>query len=128
MPTTAPSNVIPTFNKIKDPLNGLQTSCEFTARLSFEQAKLKVQAVVDGLAPVNCTFEVISNFPPMIRMVGVVIPRDGYSHPVVFRMWHEDAVNGDSGVVVTDPVVAVFDQAPPAAPTNVTATVVRVVL
>lgn len=125
MPTTAPSVIIPSCKKIKDPLTGLQNSCEFTARLSFEQAKLKVQAVVDGLAPVNCTFEVISNFPPMIRIVGVTIPRDAYSHPVVFKMWHEDAVNGDSEVVETAPIVAVFDQLPPDAPINVTATLVR---
>lgn len=125
MPATAPSNIIPSVKKVKDPLTNLQTACEFTARLAFEQAKLKIQAAVDGGTYGNCTFEVLSNYPPMIRILGVTIPRDAYSHPVQFKMWHEDAVNGDSPVVTTDPIVAVFDMEPPPAPTGVTAVVLR---
>lgn len=126
MPATPPSNIIPSFKKVKDPLTNLQTACEFTARLVFEQAKLRIQASVDdGEAYSACTFEVLSNYPPMIRILGVTIPRDGYSHPVVFRMWHEDAVQGDSPIIPCDPVVAVFDMVSPAAPATVTATVLR---
>lgn len=125
MPATAPSNIIPSVKKVKDPLTNLQTACEFTARLAFEQAKLKIQAAVDGGTYNNCTFEVLSNYPPMIRILGVTIPRDAYSHPVQFKMWHEDAVNGDSSVVTCDPVVAVFDEEPPPAPTGVVVTLLR---
>ena len=125
MPASAPSNIIPSFKKVKDPLTNLQTACEFSARLSFDQAKLKIQSSVDGGAFSDCTFEVLSNFPPMIRILGVTTPRDAYSHPVIFKMWHEDAVNGDSPIITCDPVVAVFDMEPPDAPTAVTATVLR---
>ena len=125
MAANAPSNIVISFKKVKDPLTNLQTSCEFTARLAFEQSKLKIQASVNGGAYGNCTFEVLSNYPPMIRILGVTIPRDAYSHPVIFKMWHEDAVNGDSPVVTTDPSVAVFDMEPPPVPINVTAFVLR---
>ena len=125
MSANSPSNIIPSFKKVKDPLTNLQNACEFVARLSFDQAKLKIQASVDGGTYANCTFEVLSNFPPMIRILGVTIPRDAYSHPVQFKMWHEDAVNGDSPVITTDPVVAVFDMPPPDEPIDVVATVLR---
>ena len=88
MSANSPSNIIPSFKKVKDPLTNLQNACEFVARLSFDQAKLKIQASVDGGTYANCTFEVLSNFPPMIRILGVTIPRDAYSHPVQFKMWH----------------------------------------
>lgn len=125
MAASAPSSIILSFKKIKDSLTNLQTSCEFTARLAFEQTKLKIQASVDGDVYTDCTFTVLSNYPPMIRINDITIPRDAYSHPVTFKMWHEDAVNGDSEIVVTDPVVAVFDEAPPPAPTGVVATLLR---
>lgn len=125
MAANAPSNIIPSFKKVKDPLTNLQTACEFSARLSFDQAKLQIQASVDEGAFSDCTFEVLSNFPPMIRILGVTIPRDAYSHPVIFKLWHADAVNGDSPVITCDPVVAVFDMLAPDAPTAVSATVLR---
>ncbi|MDG4551954.1 MAG: HU family DNA-binding protein [Candidatus Contendobacter sp.] len=132
MPAEAPSNIIPSVKKLKDPLTNLQTACEFTARLSFDANKLKIAHRVDDLsdnppteAYTPSTFEVLSNFPPMIRILGVNVPRDGYSHPVIFKFWHEDAVEGDSDAVESDPVVAVFDEEPPPVPTLVSATVVR---
>lgn len=125
MPATAPSLIIPAFKKVKDPLSNLQTSCEFTARLQFAPSKLRIKASVDGEAFAACTYDILSNFPPMIRINGITIPRDAYSHPVAFQMWHEDAVNGDSDIVTTDPIVAVFDEVPPPVPTNVVVTVLR---
>lgn len=125
MAANAPSNILVTYKKVKDPITNLQTSYEFTARLTFEQAKLRIQAQVDGGTFTDCAFDVLSNFPPMIRITGVQIPRDAYTHPVVFKMWHVDAVAGDSPAVLSDPVVAVFDMAPPPAPVNVSATVIR---
>lgn len=125
MPAEAPSNILISFKKVKDSLSNLQTACEFTARLAFDANKLNITHSIDEAADAPCTFEVISNYPPMIRILGVTVPRDAYSHPVVFKMKHVDAVNGDSPTVTCDPVVAVFDEEPPPAPTGVVVTLLR---
>lgn len=124
MAIDAPSSVIPSFKKVKDPFTNLQTSCEFTARLAFDQAQLKVQASIDQAAFADCAFEVLSNYPPMIRVNGIAVPRDGLSHPVVLRFWHDNG-SETSETVDSSTLVAQFDMVPPADPTTVIATVIR---
>lgn len=124
MPIAAPSNVIPAFKKVRDPFTNLQTDCEFTARLSFEEAQLHVKASIDGAAFADCTFDVLSNYPPMIRVNGITVPRDGLSHPVVLKFFHDDGAE-TSDEVDSSTLVAQFDMIPPADPTAVTATIIR---
>ncbi|MCP5158504.1 MAG: HU family DNA-binding protein [Gammaproteobacteria bacterium] len=124
MPLDAPSNIIPSFKKTKDPFTNLQTGCEFTVRLTFTQANLKVQAMIDGGAYEDCTFDVLSQYPPMIRVNGVTVPQDGLSHPVQFKFWHDDGTE-TSDEVESEVLVASFDMAPPPDPTGVMVTVLR---
>jgi len=124
MPIDAPSNAIPNFKKTRDPFTNLQTGAEFTARLGFVESQLHVQASVDDGAFSDCTFDVISNYPPMIKVNGITIPQDGLTHPVEMKFWHDDGIE-TSDEVLADVLVATFDMAPPSDPTGVTVTVLR---
>ena len=123
---TAPTSVIPSFKKVKDPFTNLQTGYEFSARLQYDSAMLKAAVSVDSSPFSDITWTPITSYPPSVKLNDVVVPRDGLTHIVIFRLWHRDAVtNEDSELVVTDGIAATFDLAPPALPTSVSATLVR---
>lgn len=122
----APTTVIPSFKKVKDPFTNLQTGYEFSARLQYDSAMLKAAVSVDSSPFSDITWTPITSYPPSVKLNDVVVPRDGLTHIVIFRLWHRDAVtNEDSELVVTDGIAATFDLAPPALPTSVSATLVR---
>ncbi|MCB1776539.1 MAG: HU family DNA-binding protein [Candidatus Competibacteraceae bacterium] len=124
MAIEAPSAIIASFKKIKDPFSNLQTGCEFTTRLSFVETQLNIQASIDGGAYVDCGFDIISNYPPAIRINGIVVPQDGLTHAVQIKAWHDDG-SELSDEVFADVLVASFDMAPPPDPTGVIATILR---
>ena len=124
MAIAAPSNIVASVKKVKDALTGLQSGVEFTARLEFDSATLKIEATVDGISDGQKTFTTLSNYPPQIRIDGVNIPRDGLSHPVVFSFWHSNGAE-QSDIAYSTTLVASFDLAPPADPTGVSVTVLR---
>ncbi len=124
MAIDAPSNLVVSVKKVKDPLSNLQTGVEFTARLDFDPASLKIEAIIDAVSAGEKTFTTLSNYPPQIRIDGVTVPRDGLSHPVVFNFWHDDGTE-QSDTVASSALVATFDLEPPADPTDVTVTVLR---
>jgi nucleoid DNA-binding protein len=122
----APSNIVPTFKKVRDPFSNLQTGCEFTARLAYDAAMLNAAVSIDDgqFAPV--TWIELTAFPPTVKFNGITVPRDGLSHIVNLKVWHHDnAVNEDSAELLASSLLATFDMAPPADPTNVTAVLVR---
>ncbi|MCC8991726.1 MAG: HU family DNA-binding protein [Streptococcus sp.] len=122
----APSNIVPAFKKVRDPFTNQQTGCEFTARLTYDAAMLKAAVSVDDGAFSDVTWTGISAYPPTVKFNGVVVPRDGLSHIVKFKVWHHDSnANEDSTELLGDSLLATFDMAPPADPTAVTATLIR---
>lgn len=123
---TAPTNIVPTFKKVRDPFTNQQTGCEFTARLAYDAAMLKAAVAIDGGAFNPVTWSLLTAFPPTVKFNGVTIPRDGLSHVVQIKAWHHDTgTNEDSTELLSDSLLATFDMAPPADPTAVTATLVR---
>lgn len=125
----APSNFVLTFKKLRDAFTNVQTGCEFTARLTYENSatvQLKAQASVDYGAFVDITWTALTAYPPTIKLNGVVIPQDGLSHVVQFKLWHLDTQTSESSTeLLTSSTLAVFDLAPPPPPTNITATLIR---
>ncbi len=120
----APVNIVVSYRRVTNPFTRLQTGYEVLATGAINVSGLKVSASIDGAAHVDGAFEPLS--PTMTKITGITIPRDGLNHAIAVKFWiHDTVLNEDSDPLLIPAFPAVFDLEPPAAPTAVTATLLR---
>ena len=129
---TAPTTVSAVVKaRGKDPVSGIdQLGNDFFIKFAdCLPTDLRASFSIDGGAysPATLTDRTIFNDPlKVVQVTGQLIPQDGLTHSVQFKVLNHDSVlNEDSAEVVCDPLAAVYELAMPTDPTGVTATLVR---